>query len=86
MAHEDLMGRLSPDIKKASVPGPFFVKIYPGSRAIVVMTEELITISGRGSDEKRADKWASTLNRAWDRAEKNDAVFLKAFIQKNKII
>lgn len=65
MSHEELMGILPEDIERVKVPGPFFIRKYPGSYAVVVLTDELVTCGGEEA-QKRASHLATTLNEVWN--------------------
>lgn len=66
VAQEGLMQQLPKGIERPSEPGIFFIKKYPGSYAIVVLTTELVTCGGENG-KARADEFASRLNGAWNK-------------------
>ncbi len=65
MAQEELMRQLPKDIERPTEAGIFFIKKYPGSYAIVVLTTELVTCGGEDG-KARADELASRFNRVWN--------------------
>lgn len=65
MAHEELMRDLPKDIKRTDVPGPFLIRRYPGSFAVVVLTDILVTCGGDEA-ESNARQLAEALNRTWN--------------------
>ena len=64
MERDDLMRILPPNIERVEPTGPFFIRKYPGSYTVTVLTEQLVTCGGPDSQEE-ALKIAARLNGAW---------------------
>lgn len=76
MANEELMWYLPPDVERTSIPGPFFIKRYPGSYSVVVLTSELVTCGGEGAKDG-AEQLARALNEVWNNSMEEDRVKLQ---------
>ncbi len=62
--NDSLMQRLPDGVEEVEVKGPFLIRRYPGSFAVIVQNSVLVTCGGDNARES-ASEIAKALNSAW---------------------